>query len=297
MLLNSLNNAFKDAFYNLERIFTGVKSSDLESAERERLHAISQKEKGMEASIASGEFLARARRGEALHQDKETEEICKDFVRGKLFPVDETENLAQEETPVAEMLTRSITEEIPVFGLKASLHASTETGSFDTWKSVHFLSAEEAEIQEKSATEVDEATEQLRAVGRAWRDLSVHTALRLIDHPHTPGFVLMELAQHPSAEVRAQVVDNANTPKEAVLRLLSDESIDVRLSLAECYHLGISVLEMLVDDENPYVCDRAESTLQRLKASTSASVIRGLFGMTGVSYDEEENVTPIRARA
>lgn len=297
MLLNSLNYAFKDAFYNLEKLFSGMKTSNHESAERERLHAISQKEKCNEASLASGEFLARARRGEALHQDKETEEICKDFVRGRLFPVDETENLAQEETPVADVLTKSITEEIPVFGLKASLHASTESGSFDTWKSVHFLNAEEAEIQNVAANEVEETTERLRAVGRAWRDLSVRTALRLIDHPHTPGFVLMELAQHPSAEVRAQVVDNANTPKEAVLQLLNDESIDVRLSLAECYHLGVSVLEMLVDDENPYVCDRAESTLQRLKASTSASVIRGLFGMTAVNYYEEENITPIRARA
>lgn len=296
MLLNSINYAFKDAFYSLEKLFSGLKTSSIQSSERERLHAINQK--GMEASLASGEFLSRARRGETLHHDKETEDICRDFVRAKaVFPADERLSVMPAESSVAEVMTKSITEEIPVFGLKASLHATTDHASFDAWKSVHHLDSEEESEGEIQTAANDVTTNQLKAVGKAWRELSVRTALRLIDHPHTPGFVLAELAQHPAAEVRAQVPDNPNTPKEAILKLLTDESIDVRLSLAECYHLGISILEILVDDENPYVCDRAESTLQRLRASTSPSVIRGLFGLTGVTAYDEENVTQIRARA
>jgi len=125
----------------------------------------------------------------------------------------------------------------------------------------------------------------------------VHTALRLIDHPNTPPDVLMELANHVNAEVRAQVADNPNTPQEAILLLAKDESADVRISLAECYHLGAFVLEMLADDENPYVSDRAQTTLQRLAASenpASISVIRNMFGLEGGKTAE---VTPIRARA
>ncbi len=79
------------------------------------------------------------------------------------------------------------------------------------------------------------------------------------------------------------------------MMLVKDESIDVRMSLAECYHLGVSVLEMLLDDENPYVCDRAHTTMQRLNASTNPSVIRTLFARS--SAESEPVVTLMRARA
>lgn len=280
--MNSLNFAFKDAFYNLEKILSTLKTTPVSSSERARLHAINQK--NTESSMASGEFLSRARRGETLHQDRETEEICKEFVRTRTVAfAEESQSIKEAETHPAEI----ITEDIPVFGLKASLHASTDHSSFETWKNVHHLLSAEDEVENNENFSVDEITaSQLKAVGRAWRDLSVSTALRLIDHPLTPAFVLTELCKHPSEIVRAQVADNPNTPQESILELVQDESADVRLSLAECYHLGVSILEILVDDENPYVADRAQTTLQRLKASLNPSVIRGHF-----------DVTQIRARA
>jgi len=281
--MNSFNYSFKDAFYNLEKILASLKTTPVNSSERARLHAINQK--NTESSMASGEFLSRARRGETLHQDRQTEEICKEFVRTRaVSAAEESESTRQTELHPAEL----INEEMPVFGLKASLHASTEHASFENWKNVHHLLSPQDEGESiETCSSVDEITaSQLKAVGRAWRDLSESTALRLIDHPLTPGFVLAELSRHPSAAVRAQVADNPNTPKEAILELIQDESADVRLSLAECYHLGVSILEILVDDENPYVGNRAQTTLQRLKASLNPSVIRGHF-----------DVTQIRARA
>jgi hypothetical protein len=247
--------------------------------------------------LASGEFLCRARRGENLKLDKENMDIVKEYVRVKPLTIaDEVQPVDHSTEAAQQALTKSITDEIPIFGLKASLHATTDHPSFDAWKNVHYL---------KVTTGEDESADYLRGLHfesadkqtlpKSWRDISVRTALRLIDHPSTPKDVLMELAHHPDAEVRAQVADNASTPQEAIMMLVKDESVDVRLSLAECYHLGASVLEMLLEDENPYVCDRAETTLQRLKASANPSVIRSLFGMTGV--DSESEVTLLRARA
>ncbi len=304
MLLNSINYALKDAFYNLEKLFSGKKSSlesSLESklnygAQCERLHAIHHKSN--EASLASGEFLCRARRGETLKQDKENFEIVKEYVRQKAVSTSDEIHSADDSTVAATAaLTKSITDEIPVFGLKASLHATADHASFDMWKNVHHLTVS-TQLEESAdylpGLQLEPAVRQVMAPS-SWRSLSVHTALRLIDHTNTPKEVLFELANHVCAEVRAQVADNANTSHEAIMLLVKDESIDVRMSLAECYHLGTAVLEMLLEDENPYVCDRAETTLQRLKASSNPSVIRPLFSSTAV--DNESEVTLLRARA
>ncbi|MBX9950890.1 MAG: hypothetical protein K2Y39_17090 [Candidatus Obscuribacterales bacterium] len=296
MMFNSMSYVFKDAFYNLEKVFTRLKNPPQLQSQNDRLHSIHQKKE--EASMSSGEFLSRARRGEALHQDKQSEEICKEFVRTKsVFPIDENNKAVESEIPLPQVVSKSITDEMPVFGLKASLHASTDHASFDNWKSVHHLLLTQPEESETPSSIDEDTANKLKAVGKAWRELSVHTALRLIDHPYTPAFVLMELSQHPSPEVRAQVVDHPNTPRQAVLNLIRDQCIDVRLSLAECYHLGVSILEILVDDDNPYVANRAEITLQRLQANSCPSVIRGLFGKSDLPSSEEENVTKIRALA
>ncbi len=300
MILNSINYALKDAFYSLEKLFSGKRSFVDSSSEHywqcERLHAIHYKNN--EASLASGEFLCRARRGENLKQDKEKLEIVKEYIRQKAVSVsDEIPSLDDSTVAAREALTKSIKDEIPVFGLKASLHATADHASFDAWKNVHHLSVstkEEGSADYLPGLHLDPAVGPTMTPS-SWRALSVHTALRLIDHPNTPAQVLFELANHASSEVRAQVADNPNTSYEAIMLLVKDESIDVRLSLAQCYHLGTAVLESLTEDENPYVCNRAETTLQRLKASTNPSVIRTLFGMTAVESDSE--VTLLRDRA
>lgn len=297
MLLNSINYALKNAFYNLEKLFSGKKSSLEEHAQSERLHAINHK--NAEASMASGEFLCRARRGENLKLDKENFEIVKEYVRQKPVSIADDSFATADDSTIAakEALTKSITDEIPVFGLKASLHATADHASFDAWKNVHQLKV--STLEEEDADYLPglhhETDVRQKMAPSSWRALSRHTALRLIDHPHTPKEVLFELAQHVDAEVRAQVADNPNTSHEAIMLLVKDECIDVRMSMAECYHLGAAVLETLLEDENPYVCDRAETTLQRLKASANPSVIRALFG--SIAVDNESEVTLLRARA
>lgn len=299
MIMNSIDHVFKDVFYNLEKRLARLKTPPLQSLQQDRLHSIRQKISP--ASMSSGEFLAKARRGETLHQDKQTDRICREFVRTRtIFPIDEISVPAEAEIPVSDTASKSISEAIPVFGLKASLHASADHASFENWKSVHHLIRPEQEDRKSKYTHssIDEDTaNKLKAIGKVWRELSVQTALRLIDHPQTPAFVLMELSQHPSPEVRAQVADNPNTPKEAILNLLRDQCVDVRLSLAECYHLGVSVLEFLVEDDNPYVGNRAEITLHRLQAKSSPTVVRGIFGLPGVDSRDGETVTKIRALA
>ncbi|MCC7527689.1 MAG: hypothetical protein IT342_04150 [Candidatus Melainabacteria bacterium] len=301
MLLNSVNYALKEAFYNLEKLFSGKKSFIDSSLEHQwqcqRLHAIHRIND--EASLASGEFLSRARRGENLKLGKKNFEIVKEYVRQKEVSLSEEILSLDYSTVVAsKALTKSIMDDqVPLFGLKASLHATADHASFDAWKNIHHLSApigKDKYADNLPGLQIDHALRQTMAPS-SWQSLSVQTAVRLIDHPNTPAQVLAELAKHASAEVRAQVADNPNTSWETIMLLVKDESIDVRLSLAQCYHLGTAVLEVLMEDDNPYVCNRAETTLQRLKASTSPSVIRASFGSTAVESDSE--LTLLRARA
>lgn len=308
MVLNSIKYAFKDSLYNLEKLLAALRTSPFDEAERERLHACNHK--NVEASLASGQFLDRARRGETLHHNKETDEILKEFVRHKTVCSEEGQAGEQIVDTTQSAITKSITDEFPVFGLKASLHASADHGSFDAWKNTHDLKIEssiEDSWQYLPALN-PQYEDAMKASMRSWRDLSVNTALRLIDHPNTSGDVLMELAMHPSEEVRSQVADNLNTPTAAIEMLVKDESADVRLSMAECYHLDEAILEKLAEDENPYVCDRAQTTLQRLRANRNTSVIRTLFGSREAREEseaesEEELVEPVepivrmRARA
>ena len=295
-MLKSINHALKNVFSSLERLLSLKNFSPEDASQCERLHALHQK--GQDASLATGEFLCRARRGENLMQDKENLEIVKEFVRVKgIQSTGDVQSEEQATDAAAHALTNSITDELPVFGLKASLHATADHASFDAWKNVHHLKVESSldDTADYLPGLNQETSDKFGAVSRLWRDLSTSTALRLIDHPYTPGEVLLELAHHADPEVRAQVVDNANTPPEAIMMLVKDESTDVRISLAECYHLGVSVLEMLLEDENPYVCARAETTLQRLSVTTNPSVIRTLFARGAA--DSKPAVTLMRARA
>lgn len=312
MIINSLNCVLKNVFYNLEKVMSG-KTSDSRNLHKP-LSASKSSDTTSEAcnknpSLASGTFLSRVRNGEALVHDKENLEIVKDYVRTKsIHIVEDLEEI--DTTPTAETavqaLTKSLTEEIPVFGLKASLHASPEIPSFDNWKSVHYLKADQAQTEDNvaiggeivspvSSLAAMEITGENKAINKTWRDLSVHLALRLIDHPKTPAEVLRELAKHSDAEVRAQVVDHQNTPFESIMQLIHDQDLNVRMSLAESYTVGYAVLEMLVDDENPYVSARAKLTSQRLRSSTGTSVIRNLFGLS--STQESTEVPKLRARA
>ena len=58
--------------------------------------------------------------------------------------------------------------------------------------------------------------------------------------------------------------------------LLADSNADVRYRLAESYHLPKALLEMLADDQNPFVAARACKTLKRIEQSERGCDVRHL---------------------
>jgi len=59
--------------------------------------------------------------------------------------------------------------------------------------------------------------------------------------------------------------DHETTPLEVHAMLAIDENPDVRYALAENHNIDKSVLNILVEDAHPYVAQRAQKTLARLK--------------------------------
>lgn len=72
------------------------------------------------------------------------------------------------------------------------------------------------------------------------------------------------LLKHPSAEVRIGLVDNPLLPYSIQRRLVFDPDADVRHALAENHNVIRQVLEVLLNDENPFVVSRAQKTILRL---------------------------------
>jgi len=69
------------------------------------------------------------------------------------------------------------------------------------------------------------------------------------------------------AQTRMDIGDHVHTPLEALLLLADDENVDVRFALAENHNILVSVLNVLVEDSNPYVAHRAQKTLDTLSRS------------------------------
>lgn len=89
--------------------------------------------------------------------------------------------------------------------------------------------------------------------------------VRLAEDSKTAPYILAKLAEHDNHEVRMAVADNDRAPYSAHRSLAQDPHDDVRYRVAENYHIRPDLLRMLMDDENPYVAVRAESTLARIQ--------------------------------
>ena len=87
---------------------------------------------------------------------------------------------------------------------------------------------------------------------------------RLAENPVSPEDLLRLLARDKNPDVRAAVASNDNTPPDLLEELSLDEDVNVRLILANEIKLPVYLLEWLARDDNPYVADRAESTLDIL---------------------------------
>lgn len=112
------------------------------------------------------------------------------------------------------------------------------------------------------------------AKSAALKKLSKHECesivVRVAENANTPIDVLEDLARHPSAEVRIALTENDNVPARILLLLAEDEQVDVRYSLAENTNTPLTVLSRLCDDDNPYVAERAKTTISRLRTSKYA---------------------------
>ncbi len=93
---------------------------------------------------------------------------------------------------------------------------------------------------------------------------------RIAEHPNCSRRVLEKLAEHRCSDVRMAVCDNANAPLSAHWSLARDSASDVRYRLAEAFHVVDAVLEQLIEDENPYVSCRAQTTLSRKRQEREA---------------------------
>ena len=91
----------------------------------------------------------------------------------------------------------------------------------------------------------------------------------IASHPATSAIVLHRLSQHSNVEVRMAVADNKNTHTITSMQLAQDDNADLRYALAENHQIDSGILDILASDENPFVADRAQKTLLRLKQAIS----------------------------
>lgn len=94
-----------------------------------------------------------------------------------------------------------------------------------------------------------------------------------------------ELFQHKKEEDNQEsytrwllsVAEEANASDDILWLLVEDPNPDVRFCLAENYSIDAAMLELLREDENPYVAHRAQQTLTRLQ-SPAGKVVDRDFG-------------------
>lgn len=115
-----------------------------------------------------------------------------------------------------------------------------------------------------------------------------HVRYVMAGNPHTLPDILIRLAAEPNAQIRASVAENPRTPPQALLALAKDQDPhvrlavtenpnlpatvleelakdshdDVRLGLASNPKLPVRILQQLSADNNLYVVDRANKTLE-----------------------------------
>ena len=95
------------------------------------------------------------------------------------------------------------------------------------------------------------------------------TANYIAGQASTSAAVLHNLSKHNDVKVRTSVADNENTSANTSMQLAGDANADLRYALAENHQLDSRILDILAKDENPFVADRAQKTLLRLKQAIS----------------------------
>ena len=107
---------------------------------------------------------------------------------------------------------------------------------------------------------------------------------RVAENQSTPKKLLESLSSDLSSEVRAQVAFNSRTSLREKWRLAMDSSPDVRYQIAENPHTDTEILIWLSTDENPYVAQRADQTLQSILNDDTE--IQGEANMSAVRIEQ-----------
>lgn len=104
---------------------------------------------------------------------------------------------------------------------------------------------------------------------------------RLAENPRTPQTVLELMAHDEDREVRLAVACNGNISDGVLAEMARDQDLDFRLSVAETVRSPLKILEILADDENPYIASQAQKTLEIKRADDAfSSAARNLRFMT-----------------
>lgn len=85
---------------------------------------------------------------------------------------------------------------------------------------------------------------------------------RIAENARTPVDVLSNLSSDTDPTVRGALAANSAVPEAILEKLCFDADVNVRLILAETPSLSEHLLKLLAEDENPYVSDCAERTLE-----------------------------------
>lgn len=97
--------------------------------------------------------------------------------------------------------------------------------------------------------------------------------------------ILYNMARDPDVNVRASIAENDHTPAEAMWILLEDESSDVRLKLALNRSCPVPILELLSNDRDRVVAQKASQTLTQIWEVAGEGIATGKL----VDATEEED--------
>lgn len=104
--------------------------------------------------------------------------------------------------------------------------------------------------------------------------------------------ILYNMARDPDVTVRASIAENDHTPAEAMWILLEDESSDVRLKLALNPKCPVPILELLANDRDRVVAQRASKTLKQVWQDAGTGIATGnMVHETECQEPDEDSLT------
>lgn len=129
----------------------------------------------------------------------------------------------------------------------------------------------------RQATKSSVKQDILHTARLAGRHRGIQNVLvRVAENADAPT-ILADLAGESRSEVRMAVADNVHTPCAVKAALANDNDVDIRFALAENHSTPLEVLNILQDDQNPYVAGRAKTTLEHLQMK---HLLKGAFAVT-----------------